>query len=358
MLGVDPGAAGWRTGSPPRSRDRSLPQDSDLDLQRGQGHSLRGSRSRAAGVLAAGQRSAGLQAGGPPGEERREGRRASVLSGASRGADPGPEHLGGRAGVWGRRRDAHGGAFQGWAPGCAGPGLALGGTEGWRGARPGAGALGPAGSENMRACWALRARHRGGRRLRRPSRSTGAARTPGRKGRSGPVSSASHAAASRSLPAEASGPRASPKHSSSRRGPALTHFPASPPAEIHAVAEQVRAARRGPNLGPPRPPLPPGRGGGEPEPREGNGGGERRIKEGGRRRVGRDRRGRGGEGREQVGRRGEKERKRKGEKGRRIGRGGVSGRKMEAGDRTPASFPGPRPALEERLKWVKGASAF
>ncbi|XP_036699233.1 uncharacterized protein LOC118890458 isoform X4 [Balaenoptera musculus] len=91
----------------------------------------------------------------------------------------------------------------------------------------------------MKACWAPRARHRGGRRLRRPSRSTGPARTPAGKGRSGPASSASQAAASRSLPAEASGPRAPPKHSSSRRGPALTHFPASPPAEIHAAAEQV-----------------------------------------------------------------------------------------------------------------------
>ncbi|XP_036699230.1 translation initiation factor IF-2-like isoform X1 [Balaenoptera musculus] len=90
----------------------------------------------------------------------------------------------------------------------------------------------------MKACWAPRARHRGGRRLRRPSRSTGPARTPAGKGRSGPASSASQAAASRSLPAEASGPRAPPKHSSSRRGPALTHFPASPPAEIHAAAEQ------------------------------------------------------------------------------------------------------------------------
>ncbi|XP_036699231.1 serine/arginine repetitive matrix protein 1-like isoform X2 [Balaenoptera musculus] len=78
----------------------------------------------------------------------------------------------------------------------------------------------------MKACWAPRARHRGGRRLRRPSRSTGPARTPAGKGRSGPASSASQAAASRSLPAEASGPRAPPKHSS------------SPPAEIHAAAEQ------------------------------------------------------------------------------------------------------------------------
>lgn len=96
------------------------------------------------------------------------------------------------------------------------------------------------------------------------------------------------------------------------------------PARGDPRGRRAGASRQaGPNPGPPRPPLPPGRGGGEPEPREGNGGGERRIKEGGRRRVGRDRRGRGGEGREQVGRRGEKERKRKGEeKGRRIGRGG------------------------------------
>ena len=71
------------------------------------------------------------------GQEDRPGRRDERATGhrclwGFPGADPGPEHLGGRAGVWGRRRDAHGGALQGWAPGCAGPGLALGGREGWR----------------------------------------------------------------------------------------------------------------------------------------------------------------------------------------------------------------------------------
>lgn len=62
----------------------------------------------------------------------------------------------------------------------------------------------------------------------------------------------------------------------------------------------------------------------------------------------------GGERKEEEGR-GEGEEDWEGREG---GGGGVSGRKMEAGDRPPASFPGPRPALEERLKWVKGASAF
>ena len=309
LLGGDPGADARRAGSPPRSRDRSLPQDSNLDLQRGLGHSLRGSRARAAGVREAGQRSAGLRAGGPPGEERRESHRASVPLGLP-GSRPRPRTPGRKGRGLGASERCSRGSATGLGSRLRRPGAGTRGQGGVAGPRPGAGALGPAGSEDMRACWAPRARHRGGRRLRRPSRSTGPARTPAGKWRSGPASSASQAVASRSLPAEASGPRAPPKNSS------------SPPAEIHAAAEQVRVARRGPNPGPPRPPLPPGRGGG--------GGGERRIKEGGRRRVGRDRRGRGGEGREQVGRRGGE---RKEEEGRGEGEEDWEGREGEGGRR-------------------------
>ena len=70
---------------------------------------------------------------------------------------------------------------------------------------------------------------------------------------------------------------------------------------------------------------------------------ERRTKKGSER----ERRGRGLRG----------ERRRKGDgggRGRGRGGGGVSGRKMEAGDLTLVSLLGPRPALEEMLKCVKG----